>query len=445
MPRESPTLTIARRSGVESVELPGARVVLTHEDGSEEVAPLGLEAVWVGTSAECRLVAKDPNVSRMHCRLALSPDGVAIRDPGSKNGTWVGGLRIREAILPVGEAVTIGRSTVRVDLGGKGESVPLAREARFGEARGKSTLMRALFAKLARAAQGESSVLLLGESGTGKELLARAVHDESPRKERPFVVLDCSAIAPTLIEAELFGHVKGAFTGAEQGRAGYFEAADGGTIFLDEVGELPLELQPRLLRAIEAKEIRPVGGQEFRRTDVRVVAATHRDLAARVASGSFRQDLYYRLAVVELSVPPLRDRKEDIPLLVDHFLRSETPPRALADLGPNALELLAAHDWPGNVRELRNTIARLLLFPDLGQEALGPSRGDEGPLGRLGKLPLREARDALVADFEARYLALKLAEAKGSVSALAQAIGVSRQFAYRLLERYGLGADDARG
>jgi DNA-binding NtrC family response regulator len=247
---------------------------------------------------------------------------------------------------------------------------------------------------------------------------------------------------------------------------GLLEQADGGTLFIDEVGELPLELQPKLLRALEARQVRRIGATEWRAFDTRVVAATHRDLRARVADGTFRQDLYYRLAVVEVHVPALREHKDDIPLLVERFLTAHVPPRSLADLPPHALELLAAHDWPGNVRELRNTVMRLVLFPNLVEEAIGAARAprpaetpppaptsgaplpapkDEGsPLGALLLLPLREARELVVEQFERAYMTVKLGEHNGNISRVADAIGVSRQFVYRLIDRYALRGEEPK-
>jgi transcriptional regulator with PAS, ATPase and Fis domain len=286
---------------------------------------------------------------------------------------------------------------------------------------------------------------LLGESGTGKELLVRAIHDASPRKDGPFVVFDCSAVAPTLVEAELFGYEKGAFTGAVKAQEGLFEQADGGTLFIDELGELPLDLQPKLLRALESRQTRRLGARSMKRFDARVVAATHRDLRLRVASDAFRQDLYYRLAVVEVRVPPLRQRKDDIPLLVERFLAAHTPPRTLAELPKGTLELLASHDWPGNVRELRNAVARLVLFPHVTQEALFPGLADAPSarsvgtsLGPLLDKPLRAAREEVVERFEQAYVAEKLKQHGGSVTRAAEAMEVSRQFLHRLLDRYGI-------
>jgi transcriptional regulator with PAS, ATPase and Fis domain len=304
--------------------------------------------------------------------------------------------------------------------------------------------MRLLFANLERAAQTDETIVLLGESGTGKELLARGIHDVSRRRAGPFAVFDCSAVAPTLLEAELFGYVRGAFTGAVQSHAGVFEQAHGGTLFIDELGELPSELQPKLLRALEARQVRRIGATEWLHVDVRIVAATHRDLRARMLAKQFREDLYYRLAVVEALIPPLRDRRDDIPLLVDHFLAGMSPPRSWADLPPNAAELLRAHDWPGNVRELRNTVARLILFPTSVPQGAAPRPArpaafDSASQGEaLLALPLREAREVMVEQFERAYITAKLGEHAGNVSRAAESMRVSRQFLHRLLERYGI-------
>ena len=319
--------------------------------------------------------------------------------------------------------------------------------------------MRTLFAKLERVAASDHTILLLGESGTGKEVLARAIHDHSPKKDGPFIVFDCGSVSPSLVEAELFGNVKGAFTGADKPRAGLIEEANGGTLFIDEIGELPLDLQPKLLRALEARQTRRIGANDWRPFDARIVAATHRNLRARASEGAFREDLYYRLAVVEIHVPALRERKEDIPALVERFLAAHAPPRALTDLPPHALDLLAAHDWPGNVRELRNMVTRLVLFPEGIRELIGPmekaprpaaspgeAEPESGPLdaarrlGPLLSLPLQEARELWMEPFERSYVTVKLKEHKGNISHAADAMGVSRQVVHRLLDRYGLKA-----
>jgi DNA-binding NtrC family response regulator len=386
-------------------------------------------------------VLSDPQVSRRHCELRLTPEGIVLLDLDSKNGTFIGTVAVREVMLPPAVPVTIGSSELVVHAAGTPVLLPLSAASSFGGAVGGSLPMRALFAKLERAAATDQTILLLGESGTGKEVLARAIHDASPRKGGPFVVFDCGATTASLIEAELFGHTRGAFTGAATARAGLLEEAHGGTLFIDEVGELPLDLQPKLLRALEARQVRRVGAAEWRSFDARVVAATHRNLRARVAEGSFREDLYYRLCVVEAQVPSLRERKDDIPALVERFLAAHTPPRALADLPARALPLLSAYEWPGNVRELRNVVTRLLLFPELVEELVRPAGAPEDErLGRLLALPLPEAREVLLEEFERRYLAVHLREHGGNISKAADAMGVSRQHVHRLVARYELKA-----
>ena len=434
---EGPTLTAIRR---DALSVPNLRVAVS--TGSEQIeVPLGVKPVVVGTSGECDLVLRDPQISRRHCRVTLTERGVVLEDLGSKNGTFVREVPVREVILLPGVAATLGACKLAVAVVGAPLTLPLSKLPRFGEALGGSVVMRALFATLQRAAATDATVVLIGESGTGKELLARAIHTASPRSAGPLEVLDCSAVAPTLLEAELFGHVRGAFTGATANRAGVLERAEGGTLFVDELGELPLELQPKLLRAVETRQLRRLGSNSFRPFDVRLVVATHRDLRAEVTAGTFRQDLFYRLAMVEARVPPLRERKDDIPLLVERLCGEQDPPRALADLPPNTLALLMAHDWPGNVRELFNTVRRLLLFPEMGSEAIeGSSRmeGAEAPRN----LPLREARSMVVEQFERAYIAAALRKHGGKVARAAEALGISRQLLYRMLEQYGLPRDD---
>lgn len=440
-PRNDDTRTVVR---IDSVELPGIRVTVTPPKGRSFDVALGVHPLVVGQSPECDVVLADDAVSRQHCRLSLTPRGLLVQDLGSKNGTFAGNVRIIEALVEADTKISAGDSRLVPKRAGASASVPLSRGVRFGEAVGCGVAMRALFAQLERAARTDETVLLLGESGTGKELLARALHTESPRRGGPFVVLDCTALAPTLLEAELFGHTRGAFTGASESRAGLLEQAHGGTLFIDEVGELPIDLQPKLLRALEARQYRPVGAAEWRTFDARVVAATHRDLRARVSSGAFREDLYYRFAVFEMWVPALRDRRDDIPLLVERFLAAMSPPRTLADLPPGAVDILSSHHWPGNVRELRNIVARIVVFPEHLERAVGasPQAPGRADMGRLLRMPLREARDLVVDDFERSYLAARLAEHGGNVTRAAESIGVSRQFAYRLLEKYGLRAGD---
>jgi DNA-binding NtrC family response regulator len=317
---------------------------------------------------------------------------------------------------------------------------------------GESVAMRRIYAVLERAASGSATVLLHGESGTGKELAARAVHDHSPRKRGPFVVFDCGAASDTLIESDLFGHVKGAFTGAASDRPGAFAQADGGTLFLDEIGDLPLPLQPKLLRLLEAGEVTPLGARtRSEKYDVRVVAATHRDLWQEVARGAFRGDLYYRLAVVEVHLPPLRQRREDIPELVRRFLdKSGAPPAAAGELAGANLERLLAYGWPGNVRELRNVIARAValapanaLFKDMPilLRAAGATSPPPAatPVTARADRPFHEAKDELIARFEREYLTDLLTRHGDNLSEAARVAGLERKYLYKLLEKSGLG------
>ena len=430
--RRDPSYTLTRFRP-HAVSLPSLEVVATGPSGAEHVVPLGLDPIVVGTSAECDLPIEDPHVSRTHCSLALGDDGVVLRDLGSKNGTFVGDVEVHEALLRPGAVARVGQWRIALRVVGEPREVALSTSARFGEAVGGTVVMRALFARLEVAAATQETVLLVGESGTGKELLARAIHDASPRRAGPFTVFDCSAVAPTLVESELFGFVRGAFTGADRDRAGIFEQAHQGTLFLDEIGELPVDLQPKLLRALEARQIRRVGGSAYLPFDARIVAATHRDLAARTREGTFRQDLYYRLAVLEARVPPLRERRDDIELLVERFLAAWSPPLTVHDLPPGALSMLRTHEWPGNVRELRNALARLVVFQDTGLTGAADTTGDA-----MLALPLRDARQQVIERFERAYLVSQLDAHAGNVTRAAEAAGVSRQFLHRLLERYGL-------
>jgi transcriptional regulator with PAS, ATPase and Fis domain len=433
--------TIHRRSA----RVPSLLVVATQANGVEITHPLGLAPVTVGTSPECALTVEDGAVSRQHCALSVTTKGVVVRDLDSKNGTFIGGVEIDQGYLPASSFARIGSVTLRLRVMGEPTEVALWPAARFGDALGGSIVMRALFALLHQAAQTPETILLTGESGTGKELLARAIHDESPRKDAPFVVFDAGAVAPALLESELFGHVPGAFTGASAARAGLLAQAHGGTLMMDEIGELPLDLQPKLLRALESRQFRPVGGNAWQAFDARVIAATHRDLRAGVANGTFRQDLFFRLAVIQARVPALRERRDDIELLVERFLAAQIPPRTVFDLAPGALAMLIRHDWPGNVRELKNTVARLALFPELGQAALDPGGVEGQVLGQFDALlglSWRDARERMTDRFEALYVAAKLREHEGNVAKAAAQMGVSKQLVYRLMVRHGLAAKE---
>jgi len=388
--------------------------------------------VGVGPSADFRLT--DTSVSREHVRISLGPSGVRVRDEGSKNGTFLGGARVHDMTLTSDAALSIGATTLTVKLATEAIDLPLSRSDRCGDAIGTSSVMRHLFARIEQAAASELTILLEGESGVGKDVLARAVHAKSARSSGPFVVADCSAIPEHLIESELFGHEKGAFTGADRARRGVFEEANGGTLFLDEIGELPIDMQPKLLRALEQREVRPVGSNAPRPVDVRVVAATNRRLAEAARTGEFRSDLFYRLAVVRLSVPPLRERAEDILPIARSMLRELTKDDS-ADFAPDFASMLLAYGWPGNVRELRNVIERHAVF-GVDERALWD---ESAPVPRtneeLAALTYHEARKLVLDRFEEDYLPRVLERADGVVARAAELAGVARPSFYRMIER----------
>ena len=339
--------------------------------GAEGVARTSYQpdkrSVVFGTHPSADVVIQDPAVSRMHARVEVEDQDYVLRDLGSTNGTRLGGVRIREACLDDGIVFTLGETRVRFRVLEQPFEIPLANEESFEGLVGRSVAMRELFALCDRIAPTDAPVIIQGETGTGKDLVARAIHQRSLRMTKPLVILDCASIPASLIESELFGHERGAFTGAVATRAGVFERADGGTVFFDELGELAPELQPKLLRCLETGDVTRVGGDKTIRVDVRLIAATNRDLQRMIAENRFRADLYYRLAVIRLTVPPLRERREDIPLLATHFAK-----HALGDapspISPETLEALfgdlTRYEWPGNVRELRNVVERAAILAD---------------------------------------------------------------------------------
>jgi transcriptional regulator with GAF, ATPase, and Fis domain len=435
--------------GESEAELETCDVVVL--DGSDRGVRVSIPAggLRIGTASGNHLQLHDTTVSRIHCELRLRRGCIQLLDAGSTNGTVANGVRVRDADLYPGATIRVGGTTLVLEASDKRLAIPISPRTQLGELVGTSTEMRRVYAVIERVAPTMATVLVRGETGTGKELVARAIHAGSPRSDKPLVPVDCGAIAPSLIESELFGHVRGAFTGAVGDRRGLFEEADGGTLFLDELGELPLAAQAKLLRVLESGEIRRVGSNTPKKVDVRVIAATNRPLAPEVNHGSFREDLFYRLAVVEIELPPLRARREDIPLLAAHFYE-----RFTARPGPIPLDLLAslpARSWAGNVRELRNFIERSLslgLTTGTSPPASGGIPGASSVEAFVPRdRPMLEARQAWVDLFESAYVRAILERTGGNVTHAAKEARVSRRFLQGVMRRLGLrgGEDDAPG
>jgi DNA-binding NtrC family response regulator len=404
-----------------------------------DIPPIG---VVVGADPAVDVVLEDAAVSRRHCTIRPVTAGFEVVDLGSRNGTHLDGTALARAVVPAGAVLRVGSTLVQLMPEEVAADVPASASSSFGALFGSSPPMRQVFGVLERASASAAPILFLGESGTGKELAARAVHEHSARRAGPFVVFDCGASSETLIESELFGHRKGAFTGAIADRPGAFAQAAGGTLFLDELGDLPLALQPKLLRLLEAGEVTPLGAAKSERHDVRIVAATNHELWDEVGRGTFRGDLYYRLAVVEVHLPALRRRPSDIPELVRRFLGAlRAPPDGVE--GP-ALDRLLAYAWPGNVRELRNVIARAVAlaapgtpFGQLPILLRGAAAGEAEPRVQATR-PFHELKDEVVATFEREYLGDLLRRANGNIAEAARRAGLERKFLYKLLERAGI-------
>lgn len=425
-------------------ELPINTIIVELVGGEARRGVGPAERVSVGTATTNDLILKDPKVSRFHVEIAPHPRGVRLTDLGSKNGTFVDVVRVQSAIVPTNSFVRIGDSTLRVSQGVP-TVVALSTNAKIREFLGWSPAARRLIAGAERVATSDASVLLLGESGTGKELLARAIHDQSARAAQRFEVVDCAALVPTLVASELFGHEQGAFTGANRRHVGAFERAHGGTLFLDEIGDLAAEVQPLLLGALERRRFRRVGGTSEIPVNVRIIGATHRDLRDDVNAGRFRLDLYYRLAVVTLPIPPLRDRPEDIPPLVRHFAEElGNDPTAFERVaGAASLKALETHRWPGNVRELRNVVESTLVMgavPAVGPQATSSPRIETANVEPelLFEMPWKEARAQSIAQFEARYLAALVDRAEGNVARAARVAEMDRSYLIDLLKKYKL-------
>jgi transcriptional regulator with GAF, ATPase, and Fis domain len=413
------------------------------------------ECFRIGKSPENDLVLADETVSREHCEIVRDDKGYLLRDLGSTNGTLLDGAEIREGYLRAGVVIRVGRIELKVrPFAERIDLLPSERES-FGELVGRHPTMREVFGLLERLAPTDATLLVGGETGTGKDLLARAAHAASPRARHPFIVVDCGAVVGTLIESELFGHEKGAFTGAVDARKGAFELANKGTLFLDEIGELPLPLQPKLLRALESRRIRRVGSEREIPIDIRVIAASHRNLRLEVERGKFREDLYFRLAVVPLHLPPLRERRDDVPLIAERLLtRLAEPGSTPLAIGKEALAALRAHDWPGNVRELRNVLERAALMSRatgetevrlIGLPARHPSSANTTAVVPANDFDpaksYRETREIWETEFERRYVSWLLGRHSGNVSSAAREADMDRKHLSKLAKKHGLRGD----
>jgi transcriptional regulator with PAS, ATPase and Fis domain len=433
--------TKAAPSALTTFEIAGAEILVTEGPDAGASIDVGPAGVWIGSSAQCDLRLSDELVSRRHLEVRAELRGVRLVDRGSRNGSFIGGTRVHEVVLAEDTPVRVGNETVLLVRVTSPRSIELSPRNEFGGALAMSAPMRHVFSLLERAAATDVTVLLEGDSGTGKEALARGLHAESPRRDGPFVVVDCGAISQNLLESELFGHEKGAFTGAASQHRGAFEQAHGGTIFLDEIGELPIDAQPKLLRALENRSFRRVGGSQVVDVDVRVIAATNRRLKDAVRRKEFREDLFYRLAVVHVTVPRLAERAADIAPLAERFLRRVTG-NASATLPPDLVRLLSSYDWPGNVRELRNVVERFVTFRKADPNILFGAKTEEEEaaakrsfdLESLVALPYHDAKGRLMAAFHKTVLPQVVERAGGSVPRAADLLEIPKASLYRMLQ-----------
>jgi DNA-binding NtrC family response regulator len=461
----------------------GKLVVTNGPDQGREIEILK-PRVTGGRSIISDLVVQDKAVSGSHFEVSARDDGYRLRDLNSRNGIFVGDLRVREVYLRPGTIFRIGHTNIQFQTLQDVVEIELSKKDRFDMMLGASPAMREIFAHLEKVAPSELTCLITGETGTGKEMVARALHNASARKSKPFVVLDCGSIPRELIESTLFGHEKGSFTGAVQQHDGCFMQANGGTIFLDEIGELDITLQPKLLRVLEQREIKRVGGDRTYKVDVRVLAATNRDLREEVNKGTFREDLYFRLSVVHVELPPMRERREDIPGLANHFLREVASRRGMTmSWSQDAMAAMMTHQWPGNVREMRNVVERAAALSDgpvitradlvFGRE-MGPSIVVSHDLAQAGAqaaqraaaqlagvdlphqqgpaifdaallkagLGFKQAKQTVVDAFEIAYLGALMIRNDGNITRSAQEAGLTRYHLRELLKRHGLKGGD---
>jgi DNA-binding NtrC family response regulator len=470
------------------------RCILQAVDDPTQEWVFDKEEVRIGSMEDNDVVLNDDTVSRYHCKIVQDDTGYVLVDNHSTNGTFINKVRVREGFLKPGSTIAAGQSLLKFNAREEEVQIVPSRADRCGALIGANAKMREIYSIIEKIAPTATTVVIDGETGTGKEVVAQSIHMLSPRSKNELVVFDCGAVPPNLIESELFGHEKGSFTGAMMTRTGLFEQADGGTLFLDELGELPLDLQPKLLRALEQREVRRVGATKAQKVDVRIIAATNRDLESEVRAGRFRQDLFYRLSVVRLHLPALRDRTDDIPLLVQHFLDSGSFNRAQAiyahdaprvrGVSSDAMTALQNYPWPGNVRELVNVIERAVSFCSAPQIELSdlpdyvrtakpqplrdqpvarplprqPTGGNPAVGSALSPTPpqtpdellnpgvtFKDAKERWVATFERDYILQMLRRNNGNISHAARAADIDRKYFRKLMKKYDIeaaGVDD---
>jgi DNA-binding NtrC family response regulator len=429
------------------LEVRGGTLSVKRGAGNKSKLEIGPEITVIGRNEACDLVLDDKRVSAVHVELIATERGVRVRDLGSRNGTFLGDTRVGEVYLLKPTVFSVGESVLEFTPSTP-ETVEIPEVAAFGPLVGSSAGMRAVFERCRKAAPTELTVLILGETGCGKELVAQAIHQASTRAHKPFVVVDCGSIPPSLAESALFGHERGSFTGAVDKRISPFVEADGGTIFLDELGELPVDVQPKLLRALAEQRIKSVGSNNYKPVNVRVIAATRRDLVREVNAGTFRSDLYFRVAQLRVELPPLRERLEDIPALVRKMMIDIGDKEAYARITSDSLERLMRHDWPGNVRELRNVISVALAFGkegplDLAQH-LAPLVASSDSTPTRGRT-FQDAKRDVLARFEREYFTALYAECSGNVSEIGRRSAMERAHVRGYLRRHGIGDPKAGG
>ncbi|MEZ4704756.1 MAG: sigma 54-interacting transcriptional regulator [Bdellovibrionota bacterium] len=436
--------------------LPKSKLVVMQDDVATKEYSMSKGTITIGSSSKSDLILSDDTVSRNHAEIKKTKDGYLLRDLESTNGTFLGNVKVREVFLGSNANIRVGRTKIKFISEDERLEIYPSKKSKFGDMIGQSIEMRKIFGVLEKVAPTNVTVVIGGETGTGKELVAKAVHEHSKRAKRPFIIFDCGAVAENLIESELFGHEKGSFTGATTTRQGAFELADEGTIFLDEIGELSLDLQPKLLRVLETGEVKRVGADRAKKVNVRVVAATHRNLKEMVKQNLFREDLFFRLSVVQILLPPLRKRRDDVETLIKHFFELSKKENHIGEnvdgISDEAKRLLMEYQWPGNIRELKNAMDRAMSFCDGSQIEIQhlpeylrdtPTTSAATSLPSFDEdLPFKEAKEKWVETFEKDYLINILRKNDMNISKAAKEAGIDRKSVQRLLKKYDLNVKD---